>query len=32
MKYITFDKLVEKVADHEKSFRKKSAPSIGEIL
>jgi hypothetical protein len=32
MKSITFDKLVEKVAEHEKAFGKKSSPSTGETI
>jgi hypothetical protein len=32
MKSITFDKLVEKVAEHEKSFGKKSSHSTGETM
>jgi hypothetical protein len=32
MKSITFDKLVEKVAEHEKAFGKKSTPSTGETV
>jgi hypothetical protein len=32
MKSITFDKLVEKLAEHEKAFGNKLAPSIGETM
>jgi hypothetical protein len=32
MKSITFDKLVEKVAEREKSFGKKSTHSTGETV
>jgi hypothetical protein len=32
MKSIIFDKLVEKVAEHEKSFGNKLAPSTDEIM
>jgi hypothetical protein len=30
MKFMTFEKLVKKVVDHEKAFGKKLVPSTGE--